>query len=124
MCPIKSLIFLSIRFCAYLSRAANLRWKTDEYKHMYNKLKCSVIFLNSVSLLICAYSLLLGCLYSSQSSSMCFLDSVTPHQWQVSSSSGINFLIKRVPRLPSQPILSLKIYLIESIMYLLSLMYS
>ena len=90
---------------------------------MCNKLKCPVIFLNSVSFSIYVYNLPLGCLYNSQSSIMCYTVSATPHQWQDKSSLGISFLIQRVSLLPSHPILSLKMYLIWSIMYLLSLIY-
>ena len=80
--------------------------------------------LNFSSFYIWAFSLLLGCLYSSQSSIICFLVSIVPHQWHVNSSSVISFLMNSVSLLPSHPILSLKMYLISSIMYLFSLMYS
>ena len=91
---------------------------------MCKRLSWFDIFVNFSSFSMYAFNLLLGCLYSSHSSMMCFLVSNVPHQWHVNSSSVISFLINKVSLLPSHPILSLKMYLISSIRYLFSLMYS
>ena len=55
---------------------------------------------------------------------MCYLVSGIPHLWQFSSSAEISLRMNRVSLEPSQPILSLNIYLISFILCLLSLIYS
>ena len=55
---------------------------------------------------------------------MCYLVSGVPHRWQFSSYACISFRMNNVSLDPSQPILSLKMYLISFILCLLSLIYS